>query len=87
MSEGFSGQSAPGAACSARHPIGRQRCQLPLGHDGNHVAPRAPEHFSALRISWKQGMAPSAVENVEQYRRALLDSDAVRVDATASNGG
>lgn len=86
MSQGFSGHSIAGAKCSARHPIGRQRCQLPLGHAGNHVAQRDPEHFPVLRISWKQGVGPSAVEKVEQYRRALLETDAVRVDPTGPDG-
>ena len=31
-------------------------------------------------------MGPSAVEKVEQYRRALLETDAVRVDPATSDG-
>jgi hypothetical protein len=80
VSQGSFGQGKPGAKCSARHPIGRQRCQLPLGHAGDHVAQRDPEHFPVLRMSWKQGVGPTAVEKVEQYRRALQETEAVRLD-------
>lgn len=86
VSQGVSGQSTAGTKCSARHPIGRQRCQLPLGHAGDHVAQRDPERFPVLRISWKQGVGPSSAEKVEQYRRALLETDAVRLDSAGPDG-